>query len=92
MSKIIKAVLSKLSCNLVDGLRLSVTVCTLASRPGYYRGSFLYSIYFIQPPGTIDPVGKLLVREKKSIMVIGTAPLPSCSFGLGYNSVNIVMI
>ena len=41
----------------------------------------------------IDPVGKLLFREEKSILVTGTAPfLPFCSFGQGYNSVIIAMI
>ena len=41
----------------------------------------------------IDPVDKLLFREKKSILVTGTAHFPpSCSFGQGYNLFNIAMI
>ena len=42
---------------------------------------------------TIDPVGKLLFRAEKSILVTGTAPLtPFCLFGRGYSSVIIAMI
>ena len=41
----------------------------------------------------IDPVGNLLFREKKSILVTGTAPFPPpCSFGRGYNSVIIAIL
>ena len=41
----------------------------------------------------IDPVGKLLFREKKSKLVTGTATFPPlCSFGRGYNSVNIAVV
>ena len=41
----------------------------------------------------IEPVGKLLFPEKKSILVTGTAPFsPLRSFFWGYNSVNIVVI
>ena len=40
---------------------------------------------------SIDGVGKLLFREKKSILVTGTALFPLLrSFGLGYDSVIII--
>ena len=49
---------------------------------------YVWCIYFC-----IDPVGKLLFREKKSILVTGTAPFPPlCSFGRGYNSVIIASV
>ena len=44
-----------------------------------FHGSFELCVFFII---SIDPVGKLLFREEKSVLVTGTAPFPPLrSFG-----------
>ena len=50
-------------------------------------------MYILYRPLSVDLVGKLLFRQKKSILVTRTAPFPPlCSFGLGYNSIIIAML